>query len=105
MDLQKIKLRLDNGEEVYMEAEMDSNQIERGVGQRIYNVSNDYLKVAKNIVQNLRNIDLSPDELELEFGIKLSVGSGDFVSWIVTDVNAEASIRVKMKWKDDSPRG
>lgn len=93
-----INVKLDDGEIVRMEAYCSDEMEECGPAERLFEASNDYLKTAKNVIKNLKNLDIKPDEIELEFGIKLEVGTGNLVSWIAADSNAEASMGVKLKW-------
>jgi hypothetical protein len=47
------------------------------------------------ITSKLSDISVSPDQLEVEFGIKLSAGAGAFIATAST----EANFKVKMTWK------
>ncbi|MBF0400296.1 MAG: hypothetical protein HQL90_05965 [Magnetococcales bacterium] len=59
------------------------------------------LEVAAPVVQRVRDAFLaaSPDECQLEFGLKLSAGAGT----LFTEVGAEAHIKVTLKWQPAKP--
>ena len=46
-------------------------------------------------------MDMQPTEIELEFGVKLEAGTGDIVSWIITNARGEAAMTVKLKWEKE----
>lgn len=93
-----IKVKLDDGDIIRMEACTNTSMEECGPIEKVFDVSNDYLKAATNVIKNLKSLDMKPDAIELEFGIKLEVGSGNLVSWIATDASAEAAIGIKLIW-------
>ena len=49
---------------------------------------------AASIVRFLRELEDSPDEVSVEFGIKLNVKAG-----VVISADAEANYKVNLKWK------
>jgi hypothetical protein len=54
------------------------------------------IKPAANaIVTQLRDLATAPDEIDVEFGIKLSVKAGA----IIASTDAEANFKVAMRWK------
>jgi hypothetical protein len=54
------------------------------------------IKPAANaIVTQLRELATAPDEIDVEFGIKLSVKAGA----IIASTDAEANFKVAMRWK------
>ena len=50
---------------------------------------------AQSIIEKLRGLSDEPDEIEVEFGIKLSAEAGAFIA----AVGAEANYSVTLKWK------
>lgn len=99
-----IQVKLDNDDTVFVEIAKKEGYTEVGLKNKIFEVSSDYIKVASNIIKNLKSMDFKPDSIELEFGVKLTATSGKAVSWIVTDAGAEASIGVKMKWEKEKEK-
>lgn len=93
-----VKIQLDDGSEAYAELKREGF-VEMGFTEKSYKVSSDYINIASNIINNLKSIDLKPEEIELEFGVKLEMVGGKLLSWIATDIGAEASISVKAKWE------
>jgi hypothetical protein len=54
------------------------------------------IKPATNaIITQLRDLAEAPDEIDVEFGIKLSVKAGA----IIASTDAEANFKVALKWK------
>lgn len=47
------------------------------------------------IISQLRDMTVAPDEIDVEFGIKMSVKAGA----IIASTDAEANFKVAMKWK------
>lgn len=58
------------------------------------------IKNGKSILEQSR--ELSPDEIELEFGIKGGVEAGVPI-WGLAKASAEGNITIKMHWKTSSP--
>lgn len=52
---------------------------------------------SKALTKKIREIEVSPDEINVEFGITISGG----VSAIVSKASAEASITVSLTWKNE----
>ena len=94
-----INVKLDNGECAYIEIDNDNIYEEAGIKESIYDSSSDYIKVASNVINNLKKLDLSPDSIELSFSIKLAITAGKAVSWIIADGGVETNLGIKMKWK------
>ncbi|MHC4115894.1 MAG: CU044_2847 family protein [Planctomycetota bacterium] len=47
------------------------------------------------IIAKLRGLGESPDEIDLEFGLKLSVEAGAFIA----STGTEANLKVRLNWK------
>lgn len=62
--------------------------------------SNDYIKVAQDLLKRLKSLEPKPNSIELEFSIKLAMTSGKALAWIMVDIGADATLGVKMKWED-----
>lgn len=52
-------------------------------------------QVASNVLNQLRDIAQSPDEVTIEFGLKLNFEAGA----IITKASTEGNIKVSIKWK------
>jgi hypothetical protein len=55
---------------------------------------------ARSLVKRLRSIDDPPDEITIEFGVRLSAQTGAFVA----SVAAEANFTVSMTWRHSEPQ-
>jgi len=53
---------------------------------------------AQYILEKLRGLHDSPDEIEVTFGLKLNAGSG-----VILAAGVEANYTVKLKWVKDNP--
>jgi hypothetical protein len=70
----------------------DPNVIERA--QQTLEKSLDRVKpAAQYILEKLRELSDSPDEIEVQFGLKLNAGSG-----VILAAGVEANYTVKLKW-------
>lgn len=97
---QVMQVKLDDGQIAYAEVEEEEGIFEEiGNLHQVKEVSSEYLKVVKNVMNNLRSMENKPDSVEMEFGIKLSAAGGKALAWIVADASAEADLRIKMKWE------
>jgi DNA-directed RNA polymerase specialized sigma24 family protein len=52
---------------------------------------------AEVVLQRLRSLDLKPDEIAIEFGIKLSAEAGAFIA----SASSEANFQISMKWSKE----
>ena len=60
------------------------------------------LPVTKSIVEKLRSIGNKPDEIEINFGVKLSAAAGA----VIAAASAEANFDVTVRWtgkKEEAP--
>ena len=55
---------------------------------------NKVLPVTKSIVEKLRSVGNSPDEIEINFGVKLNAAAGA----IIASASAEANFDVTVRW-------
>jgi len=77
----------------------DPGVIERA--QQTLEKSLDRVKpAAQFIIEKLRGLHDSPDEIEVQFGLKLNAGSG-----VILAAGVEANYTVKLKWAKDRPQG
>lgn len=77
----------------------DSGVIERA--QQTLEKSLDRVRpAAQFIIEKLRSLHDSPDEIEVQFGLKLNAGSG-----VILAAGVEANYTVKLKWVKDKPQG
>lgn len=104
-----IEVHLDDNTTVYLEtAKNDMQKAEDGLftpvasNGRIIEKTKDFLDATFNqiktfsneIANTISNIDVTPDEFEVEFGVKFSADAGI----IISSISSEASITVKLKW-------
>ena len=54
---------------------------------------------AQYIIEKLRALSDSPDEIEVQFGLKLNAGSG-----VILSAGAEANYTVRLKWVKEKPK-
>jgi hypothetical protein len=100
-----VRYQLEDGSEVYFEAaESDLVSLRGGeaevtdagpLADRLQHVA----KAAEQVTQSLRS-RLTPDEIKLEFGIKVS---GEVNWWFFAKNKAEGTISVSLVWKPQSP--
>lgn len=102
---QLIQFALEDGSPVYVEVEAAeeksqrvSRQLEKGIVQaeQSFKVALEHVKPAAETVLNTFREMNTPDEINLEFGIKLS---GE-VGAIFASAKSEATFRVSLKWKN-----
>jgi Trypsin-co-occurring domain 1 len=96
-----VKYQLDNDSEVYFETAEASLVSLRGgkadvvdagkLGDRLRNIA----AAADQVSKEMRG-RLEPDEIELEFGVKVS---GEVGWWFIARASGEASINVTLTWR------
>ncbi len=109
-----VKFALADGSEVFFEsAESDlvalhSSTPEVTDGGRLHARLESVAEAASEVAGSLRS-RLTPDEVALEFGLKIS---GEVNWWFFAKHQAEGTINVKLTWRgnhgredDDSPKG
>lgn len=104
-----IEVQLDDQTKIYLEtAKEDINKGEGGLfapvasNGRIIEKAKDFLDGAfdqirtfsTSIARSINNLDVAPDEFEVEFAVKFAADAGI----IISSVSSEASITIKLKW-------
>lgn len=104
-----IEVHLDDNTIVYLETIKDEiPKAEDGLftpvasNGRVIEKTKDFLDATFNqiktfsneITNAISNIDVAPDEFEVEFGVKFAADAGI----IISSISSEASITVKLKW-------
>ena len=103
-----IELALDNGGKIYIETDTksfgsDSAVVPASSKQKVIQKAKDYLSdsvqqiktFAEILSSSILNSDWCPDEFELDFSVKFSADA----SIIISRLNTEANIGVKLTWK------
>lgn len=102
------KFILDNGEEIWIETEavnfpgtwdeeVPVSREESQVVQRFETAMAKVRPAASAVIDSLRNMVHSPDEVQVEFGIKMSAEAGA----IIASSGLEANFKVALKWKQE----
>jgi Trypsin-co-occurring domain 1 len=96
-----VKYELDDGSEVYFESAEaslvslrggDAEVVDAGkLGDRLSHIAEAADQVSKGLRERLK-----PEEIELEFGVKIS---GEVGWWFFAKASGEASINVTLTWK------
>lgn len=105
-----LEISTDNNTKIYIEAtdyqisnDMDPLMVPVASEEKIIKKAKDYLensieqiKIFSNSMANaIKNLDVCPDEFEVEFAVKLATDIGV----IISSIGAEANLTVKMKWQ------
>jgi|688.fasta_scaffold30093_5 hypothetical protein len=116
MPKQLIEFSLENGETILVEVEPPTgggarpiadgqNQIIKISGtleQEFKKIIKPFAVASSTIISELQKIEKSADEIELKFGLKLSLESGTFTG-VLGKVGGEANYEVTLKWnKNDN---
>jgi hypothetical protein len=97
-----VKYELEDGSEVFFETAEASLVSERGGTADIVDAGTlgdrlgDIAAAADEVSKGLRE-RLAPEELELEFGVKIS---GEVGWWFFAKASGEAAINVTLRWKN-----
>jgi hypothetical protein len=100
-----VRFVLDDGSEVFFEtAESDlvrqhSGEVEIADGGRLEGRLTAVAQTAEQLSQSLRS-RLAPSEVTLEFGVKVG---GEVNWWFFAKNQAEATVKVTLKWSADAP--
>jgi hypothetical protein len=107
---QLLQLRANDGTELYIEISEtavdsplrgSSNLEDRGViesAQQSFDRALQPLKeISNSIINCIKNITNSPQEVEVELGLKFTAKAGI----ILTSLDSEAHLRVSLKWKNE----
>ena len=104
-----IEVQLNDNTKIYLEtAKIDLGKGDGGLfapvasNGRIIEKAKDFLDSTFNqikafsngIASSIKNLDIAPDEFEVEFAVKFAADAGI----IISSVSSEASITVKLKW-------
>lgn len=104
-----IEVELDENTKVYLETSRNEYQIDNNrafepvtSNGRVIKKAKDFLETSLNqicafsssIADSVKNQNISPDELEMEFSVKFSADAGI----IISNVCSEANVSVKLKW-------
>lgn len=104
-----IEVQLDSETKIFLEAE--AGYVKQGnddfftpvaSNNKIIEKTKDFLEnsikqikaFAGNISNSIQNLDVAPDELEVEFSVKFTVDAGI----IISSVGSETGITIKLKW-------
>jgi hypothetical protein len=99
-----VKYALNDGTEVYFEAAEGSLVSLRGGGQpdvvdggRLGDRLDQVAGAAQEVAQSLRS-RLTPDEIKLEFGVKVA---GEVNWWFFAKTQGESTLNVTLTWQGD----
>jgi Trypsin-co-occurring domain 1 len=99
-----VKYELDDGSEVFFEsAEASLVSLRGGPAEivdagKLGNRLNHIAAAAEEVSKGLRE-RLAPEEIELEFGVKVS---GEVGWWFFAKASGEATINVTLRWRNHS---
>ena len=100
----------DNDEFVYVEVDEIKSQSESGIimaskDEEITKISTKFSKaltpikhVTNNVLNQLKELADSPEEVNIEFGLKLNLETGA----VIAKVSSECNLKVNIKWKKGS---
>ena len=114
MNYKIVKFETEDGDIIYVEAEdmqfgrEDNNQglavagSENDEGKNIKNATSKFekalepiRKISNHLVQNIKDIDITPDEVSVELGLKFNAEAGI----IISKASSEANIKINLTWK------
>lgn len=102
-----IEIPLDNDTKIYLETcgtiDTSDDLIEPVSGNRIIHETREFLSgtfeqiklFSSGLAESIKGIDMQPDEFEVEFSVKFSANAGI----IISSLNSEASMTIRMKWE------
>lgn len=99
-----VEFPLEDGGSVYVEAESPAGEVTRGMrarelageaSQTLESALASVQPAAVAIVERLRGLADTPDEIQLRFGIQLSAEVGAFVA----KASGDANFSVTLRWK------
>lgn len=96
-----VQIKLRDGDTAYVEMQKKDDFCERGASSKVYEAVNDHIKVAADMVEEMKKMSTVPSSIELEFSIGLKMVSSGLLSWIALESSADAGIKVKMKWEKE----
>jgi hypothetical protein len=99
-----VEFPLEEGGNIIVEVDEPEQEgtVRAGRGDTIIKVKetleealNHVLPATKSIVEKLRSIGNKPDEIEINFGVKLSTAAGA----VIASASAEANFDVTVRWR------
>lgn len=112
---QLIEISMENGANLYIETSGSQNLVGEdaffvpvSTEKRIIKETRDYLEkvlgqikcFSNSIANSVRNLDLEPDEFQIEFAIKFENELGA----VISSISTESGIKVTLKWSNDNRR-
>ena len=114
MNYKIIKFETEDGDIIYVEAEeiqFGRDDYNEGLavagskdeeGSSIKNATSKFekalepiRKISNHLVQNIKDIDITPDEVSVELGLKFNAEAGI----IISKASTEANIKINLTWK------
>lgn len=104
-----IEISTDNNTKIYIETtdyqtldDIDPLMMPASSEEKIVKKAKDYLEnsieriknFSNSMAKSIKDIDMCPDEFEMEFAIKFATDLGV----IISSIGTEANLTVKMKW-------
>ena len=104
-----------NGAEFYVEVEdsasegitmrggpgEESRSLVQNAGANFEKAISPLKSISNTIISGLKELVHSPDEVNIELGLKFSAKAGI----IITSVDSEANLKIALKWKKNSGKG
>jgi len=97
-----------SGKPVIVEVSGDAEiteDIQRGIGTKRISfdeIISDVKNAAKAVFDAL--IELGVEEIELSYGVSLGVKAG-IAFWAISEINSNANVTIKIKWKSPTKEG
>ncbi|CBE69715.1 MAG: hypothetical protein F9K13_11475 [Candidatus Methylomirabilis oxygeniifera] len=103
-----VEFDLPDGSTVVIESDgPDGSVVKAGLGEVAERARESFEQAAENarnaalvIVDKIRSLYESPDEIEITFGLK---ASGELNTLVVAKTGIEASYTVRLTWRQESP--
>lgn len=104
-----IEINIDNNTKIYIETidytildDEDSLMVPVASEEKIIKKAKDYLEnsmqqiknFSNSVAKSIKDLDICPDEFEMEFAVKFAADAGI----IISSIGTEANLTVKMKW-------
>ena len=96
-----VQIRLADGSLAYVEMQKTDDYEELGIFDEVFETSSEFIKVASELVGNIKKMPMKPSSIELELNVGLKMTSSGVLAWIVADSSGEAGIKVKMTWENN----
>lgn len=110
---QLAQISLKSGKTVFIEVEKEAGQHDgkmqvarlSSLQEKVAKTFDDALdttkEAAESLIEKLSELKNFPQEIEVEFGIKLTAG----LDAIISSTGAEANFKVTLKWKNENVNG